>query len=59
MDHNCVQVLNIKVFFKDSDQLKTWFMLGWILGSNIPTISISSKMDCNGAFGQGKIAIHK
>jgi hypothetical protein len=34
-------------------------MLEWILGSTISTISISSKMDCNGAFGQGKIATHK
>lgn len=34
-------------------------MLEWILGYNISTISISIKMDCNGAFGQGQIATHK
>jgi hypothetical protein len=34
-------------------------MLEYILGFNISTISISSKMDWNGAFGQGKIATQK
>jgi hypothetical protein len=60
MNHNLCSSAKYHGFFK-LVMMGYWLGLCWngFLGSNISTISISIKMDCNGAFGQGEIATHK